>query len=304
MPARRRKVRIKSKLNLKKLLVYVILGIVFISLIGFTKLSQKNWNGEDKLTLVIRGEENVNIAIFDPKQAEIINIIIPDNTEVDVAEQKGIYKIQNIWELGENSKLGGNLLSRSVTKHFKLPVYLWADKYALGFLESNPTRLAKTLFYPYSTNLSLGDKFGLALFSLSVKNPKRSDIDFIESDYVKEKELLDGTTGYVTMGDLPPGISSLFPMSGMSENIYRIMIRDATGQFGLSEEVTKILEVLGGKVVSIVKEKEADGVCELRGKNQETLEVIAKLLPCSVKKDSATNIDIEVYLGKDFGERY
>lgn len=304
MPARKRKeVRLLKKANIRKIFVYLLLfGFPALSIL-LAKNSQKYWNGEDKLVVAIHGERNVHIAIFAPSQSEIVDIVIPENTQVDAAGQKGVFKIQKIWELGETSGLGGELLSRSISKHFKFPVYLWADKTALGFLDLSPTGLFKAIFYPYSTNLSFGDKLGLGLYSITVKNTKRESIDLSETSYLRKSQLLDGTSGFVVEGDPPPTLSSMFVSPEISQGIYRIMIRDATGRFGLAEEVSQVLEVLGGKVTSIVREKEGDGACEIKGKNKKFNEVVARILPCEVSGEE-TNFDIELYLGKDFVRRY
>ncbi|KKQ41060.1 MAG: hypothetical protein US60_C0047G0011 [Microgenomates group bacterium GW2011_GWC1_37_8] len=288
----------------KKIFMYLSFSLFLLLFFLYFKNSTKYWNGEEKVSVVINADSEINVVTFDPRTKEIINIIIPGDTQVDVAESKGIYNLKNVWELGKQQGSGGNLVARTVTKNFKFPVYIWAGRYAKGFISGELFSALKVLFLPYETNLTFGDKLGLTIFSMKVKNPKRVDILLSDTNLLEKATLEDGSEGYIIKGNTSQKIMSVFTNLAMSENIYRIMITDRTGDVGFSESVSEILNVLGGKVVAINKEVRHAGVCEIKGKDENILELITKLLPCTISKEGKSNFDLEVVLNEDFEKRF
>src|SRR5687768_3881270 len=139
MPARlkRKKTQKPTKNKYLKYLFWlpiVIVGIYFLRIL----LSGSDWDGNDKLNLLIRDEGgDVAVTVFDPVKESITKVVIPGVTQVNASKNLGNWKVKSIWELGENEGLKGPILTHSIVRSFKIPVYYWADSKALLFTKGN-----------------------------------------------------------------------------------------------------------------------------------------------------------------------
>ena len=308
-PAQRRKKRVKQqarKSKKSKYLKFLLILLVPILLFLLIILQTKFWKSSAETFLVI-GKENgdVIVSVFDPEFEKITNIIIPKNTEVEVARQLGRWKLGSVRELGENEDLEGKLLAESVVKHFKLPVAAWADAPALGFAEGDVAGIIKASLLPYKTNLGIGDRVKLGIFSVRIKNLKRENIDFSEGNILKKVTLIGGEEGYVLAGRLPNYIIALFSNPNISSDGATVVILDATGRPNAAEEMGEVVEVMGIKLANIKKEEVDDCDCQVKGKDKELLEEIARVFSCKkLKVEPEGNFDLEIKIGKDFVKRF
>lgn len=308
-PAQRRKKRAKQKArrngrnSYKKLLFILLVPLFTFLLITF---HTKFWKSSGKTFLAISKENGeVVVSVFDPELEKITNIIIPKNTEVDVARQLGRWKLGSVRELGENEDLEGKLLAETIVKHFKLPVAAWADAPALGFAEGDVLGVVKASLFPYKTNLGIGDKIKLGIFSIRIKNLKRENINFSEGNILKKVTLIGGEEGYVLAGRLPNYIVALFSNLSISSEGSIVVILDATGKANVAEEVGEVIEVMGVKLANIKKEEAADFDCEVKGKEKELLEEIAQVFSCKKLKTAPEgNFDLEIKIGRNFTRRF
>ncbi|MBU0572294.1 hypothetical protein KKH23_01325 [Patescibacteria group bacterium] len=308
-PAQRRKKRAKQKAKrngknsyVKWLFILLVPLLIFLLITFQTRF----WKSSAKTFLVICNESGeVVISVFDPGLEKITNIIIPKDTEVDVARQLGRWKLGSVRELGENEDLEGRLLAETVVKYFKFPVSAWADAPALGFADGDLVGIIKASLLPYKTNLGIGDRLKLGLFSLRIKNLKRENIDFSEGNILKKVTLIGGEEGYVLAGRLPNYIIALFSNPNISSEGTTVVILDATGKANTAEEIGEVFEVMGIKLANIKKEEADDGDCEVRGKEKELLEEIAQVFSCKKLKTAPEgNFDLEIKIGRDFPKRF
>ena len=312
MPARRRKIKNRNREKKSfplKAISYILLILIPLFLLLYVNITRKYWNGKDKISVAVRNPEGgVDVIIFDPVVEEIVQISIPGNTEVEVAKGLGVWKLGSVWELGKRKDLGELLLTRTLAKHFKFPVFIWADYPASGFSKGRMFDTLKATFLPYSTNLGVGDKISIGFFSLSVKNPKRFEIPLENTGYIKKLTLSDGEEGYIVSGALPQELAVYFVDPNFEENAFRVGIKDGTGVYGLATDMGSILEVMGGKITSIEKVDGPENVndlgCEVRGRNNVSDKLTA-ILPCiKVEENPEGNFDIEVSIGRSFITEY
>lgn len=283
------------------IILFIILVVVF-----YIRLTSIYFNGDDKLSLVInQNEKGVALLTFDPGLNEITNIIIPANTEIDLSQQLGTWKISSVWQLGYDEGLAGQLLSESITRHFKFPVFLWADYDAINFISNNPLSLVSTALKPFKTNLKLGDRLKLAFFAVSVNNSKKTTINLSDTSYLTKKELVEGVQGYVKTGDMPQRLAVIFSDPEISKKSLKLAIYDATGSVGLAKEVGELVEVMSIKVASIIKEDQNDRDCEIFGKDEKAVEKLAEILLCEESGGSTEQaFDINLKIGKGFANRF
>lgn len=303
-----RKVNIHSKLKIGKWgkrLLYLTLFTIVVLCILFIKSPTENWTGNNKLFLVTSNKDgSINVISFNPVDSEIINIHIPGNTEVEVAHQLGLWKLRSIWQLGKQEQIGGSLLTSTIAKNFKFPVYLWSSESGISLLSSKTSDLIQAVIIPYESNLGLRDKIHLALFSLGVKNSKRIDIELLNTKFLKKTVLKDGEEGYVITGNVPKDLISAFSGSQFSQMDLKIMIRDRSDSPALAEDIGKIVEVFGGKVSSIVREPGQDIGCFITGKNKSFIKSVLKVLPCNDAEHINSNFDLEMVIGRNFNKDF
>jgi len=286
----------------KKLLIFIfflIIGcIIFLRSIHF--------RGFEKLSLVTQTREgDIIVTVFDKKAEKITNIKIPGDTEVNVSSQLGTWRLKSVWQLGVHEGKTGSLLASTVIKNFKFPIQAWAETQGMWLIGDDLLNKIKSLVIPYDTNLGIGDKLSLAIFSLTIKNFDRVEINLADSSYLKKTKLKDGSEGYEVTEKLPQNLIVVFADSLMEEKETRIVIRNASGAKVLSSEIAKVLEVLGGKVVANIEETEDDIDCEISTKSDEIAQLISSVINCSLSNNNPEgNFDLEVKIGRKFFERF
>ncbi len=282
---------------MKKIFAAVV-GLFVIFLITFSQT--KFWRSGDKLSLSVGdGGGGVSVITFDSKGETITTVTIPGDTQVEVSRGLGTFRLKSVWELGVNEKAEGALTSETVTKNFEFPSYTWVD--ARADLSSP----FKTLFSPYKTNLGIGDKIQIALFSLGVKNAGRVNIDLRETSYLKKMILKDGEEGFIVTGSIPQNLSVIFADPEVSSKNFKVIIRDSTQKAGIAREIGEIVEVLGPKVASITKENLGDIDCEVSGKDARFSSKVALVFGCKVVGGKLEgNFDLEIKLGEKFAKRF
>lgn len=280
--------------------VFLLFALIFLF-----RFTTKYWSKDSTLSVVFPQKTgNVEIATFNPIDDSISTIIIPAETQVRVARQLGTWRIKSVWKLGQNEKIGGQLLAETVTREFNVPVYVWADSGFEGFTKSDPLSVIKSTSFFYKTNLGIGDRVKLALFSVGIKNFKRSEVNLKDTRFLTKKLLVDGEEGYVLTSDLPTSILAEFYDSVLSKGNAKIKIVDDTGNLGIAEDVGRIAEVVGLKVASIQKEPSSNEDCLISGTNKYAIKKLSLLFTCNEKDLGESNFDVVMKLGTDFSKRY
>lgn len=301
MKSAHRKIRLEKeakRVRVFGLLIKILIPVIIIaSAFLFLKITTKYWNGSAKVSFVFQDENtNVEVVVLDPQLGEETTLIIPGDTEVNVAHGFGTLRIKNVWKLGVDENLNGSLLAQTVTEQFLFPTYLWSSR-SLG-------NLWQFVFSPGKTNISFGDRLSMAIFSMNVKSIDQSQIDLGKSLFLKKQNLTDGMPGYTLSGPVSDRLTVYFSDNDFATRNLKFGLTDATGTPGIANGVGNILEVLGGKVVSIDKRIPDPHLdCVVGGLNPEAVTEVERLFSCK-KVSLNTNFDLEVHLGELFAKRY
>lgn len=303
---RQRRLRQKARNNgvltiIKFLVVPAILIFVFL----LFKLSTRYWNGSDKIGFVYRQQSgDVAVTVLDPKLSEETTMVIPGDTQVDVAGNYGTLRIKNVWQLAQNEKLDGRLLAGTVTKNFLFPVFLWSDSDAQNLADANLAGTLKFIFAPKKTNIPLGDRAAIGLFAIQVKSINKTEINLGTSKFLQKTVLNDGEKGYLLAGPISERLTVYFSDNDFADESLKVEITDSTGAFGVSDKVGQIIQVLGGKIVSVDKKPVPSNFdCIILGKNSKIVRKIADLFRCSISREDSV-FDLEVRLGEAFAKRF
>lgn len=304
--ARRQKLASKKrKGSLHAFLKFFYPALVLAMAWLYLAVNVKYWNGADKFDYVFKNKDgDVVVKVLDPKLTDSLAIVIPGETEVGVARNLGTMQIKNVWQLGINEKLNGDLMAATVTKNFLTPVFLWSDQDIEALDSFNIPGIVKFIVAPSKTNIPVGDRAVLALFSLRVKGIDRTTIDLGKSQFLKKAKLNDGQVGYILGGPVSGRLTANFSDTDFSGQNVRVAVQDATGTHGTANTVGQIIEIMGGKVVSINKTAEdPESDCIVSGINPKVVKKTAALFGCRVSNDPSI-FDLEIKIGSLFAKRY
>jgi hypothetical protein len=285
---------------LRILIPLAIIGAVFL----FVKLRTLYWNGSDKLGFAFRTPSgDVGVTVADPHLDELTTLVIPGDTQVDVAENYGTLRIKNVWQLSQNERLKGKLLPETVTQNFLFPVFLWSDEVGESLEAQSVNGVLKFIFNPSQTNIPFGDRVNLALFALRVPSLGKTEINLGESQFLKKQKLNDGLPGYILNGEPSSRLTVYFADNDLAVTGAKVDIVDATGTPGVADKVGQIVEVMGGKVVTVEK-KDADASdCVVNGLETKVVKKVQTLFGCKTGVGKS-NFDLEIRLGENFAKRF
>jgi hypothetical protein len=251
-----------------------------------------------------KDDGRIGISVLDPKLSEVTTLIIPADTEVNVARNYGTLRIKNVWQLGINEKLGGRILAETVTQNFLFPVFLWSGESGEAVESPSLANILKFIFLSKNTNIPFGDRLSMGIFTLGVGDIDRSEIDLGKSQFLHKEKLSDGLAGYRLLSFPPERLSIYFSDNEIAPKGPRVYIVDATGKNSVAQKVGQIVEVLGGKIVSVDRKPQPqDSDCQIIGNDSLAVSKIAKLFSCT-KTSGKTDFDIELRLGEQFAKRF
>lgn len=311
MKSARRQAFIKRKNSGKKgnsigiIIRILVLLLVAFGIFVFIKVSTHQWNGRDKVSVAYRETNgDVAVTVMDPKLDEVTTFVIPGDTRVDVARNFGTFRVKNVWQLGIDQKTGGGLLPETIRNNFLFPVFLWSEKNAGSLGTGNLPGILHFIFLPGTTNISFGDRLSIGLFAFKIQDIGRSEIDLGKSQFLTKGMLNDGQVGYVISGPISQRLTVYFSDNEIADENLRVNIVDATGVPGVSDNVGQILEVMGGKVVSVDKRLTAENSdCIVTGNNMDIERKVSDLFSCQVSRGK-TDFDLEIQLGQKFAARF
>jgi hypothetical protein len=308
MRSARRRALIEKKRKTAKfsgLFFKLFLPTIFVLIVfAVFKFNTKYWNGSDKFVFTNKLESgDVAVNILDPKLNELTALVIPKDTQIDVARNYGELPIKNVWQLGLNEKIGGRLLAETVTHSFLFPVFLWSSSDAYSLVSGKGFGIIRFIFFPKSTNIPFGDRFAAGLFALQVDTAGRNVVDLGKNQFLSKQKLNDGQIGYVLNGEISPRLTVYFSDNSFAEKSLRVAVGDATGYPGVAEKIGQVIEILGGKVVSMNKKDPMNIDCQVTGKDSNIVKKIANIFSCKIGKNS-TDFDLEIELGQAFAKRF
>lgn len=283
----------KKRFKRRVLIISVLAALLFLVVCLVYLFRGRYWDGVHNLNLAVNGQGKVYIVSFDPENNEITRIIIPGDTKMELIGNRGFMKVGNIWQLGRNEKLGGSLLAGTLTKNLRMAVYTWVNEGSEPFWGLGS-----------ETNLSFGDRLGLALFNQKVKAYKKQEVDLSKTTFLAREEN-GGDGGYLLSGRTSRVISVTANDPRLSENRLKVKIINLTGSKEAAEEFGKIIESLGAKVTLIEGNGEGDSDCLIYSNSKEVNKFLKNTFSCrETRKLKDSNFDIEIVIGKAFSRRF
>jgi hypothetical protein len=297
----------ESKKVNKKVISVVLFAFIFI-LISFIVLlsTSSSWDGNSRLSMAVLDESGeVNVLVLDPASNKFTTITIPGNTLVEAANQLGEWPLKSVQDLAKNEKRANDFVSHTITKTFAFPVDGWGNESLLLLFSQNPLNKLRALVTSYPTTLTFADKLRVISRSLRLRSADNYHIDLVDTSYLSDTVLLDGSKGYVVTGIIPPRLAVLFSDESVSLEQARIAIYDKTTNVGLAKAMSRVIEVIGAKVYSVQDMPSEDSDCEVRGTKVMTVTKIAAVFGCKANLTSTEGgFDVVLSFGEQFAKRY
>lgn len=272
--------KVKTRVALKTVLFSVVAFLMIIVVLFLWKLSTV-----EKFSYVLQTSDGgADVVVVDPQSEIITSIQISPETQIDLSNNLGYYKLGSAWKLAEDEGLTGELIARSIVKNFSIPVYFWKDE--------------------NGTNLDLFKKLKVWFLDKKLINYSYSAVDLNDTPAISKKRLKDGSEGYLVVGEIPSYVLVNFVDQLDSTDPLKVEIVDASGSYSLSDKVSKVFSTMGSKVGSYSREDIADFRCRVSGKESGVVEKIAKIFDCEKENNFSGESDIRFEMGKVLGENY
>ena len=294
MPARRRN-HVKKK-ERRRPWPYVV-TLFFTMALAFYFFYPSVWSGNGKLTIAASGKEKeVYLVTFDPSAETVTTVIFPGNTSVNAANNFGTWQLGSIWELGFSEGLEGELLVNTLMKTFGLPIEAWG--------ESNGSLIS--IIITRKTNLTIKDRAKLLFAYLRIGESGKRTINATETGFLKNVTLPGGVSGYEPKDEVPKSLLRFFSDIQVSQERARVRIVNKSGNGLLNDQVGKVIEVLGTKIVSVDRESSEKFDCQVVTNSAKITQAkLAQLFSC--KKERAKDLaegEIDFVFGEDFSKRF
>jgi len=188
-----------------------------------------------------------------------------------------------------------------VTKNFNVPVFAWLKIEDETFVNKNYLSRLTSLLFSRETNLSIKDRIRVAAFFSSVKI-KSEPIVLLETGSLVVSDREEGS--FEIGPNIPQAVRVLSAQSEYLKGNVKISLINFSGGSVDVSEITSIVEAMGAKVAFVKNDEERESDCQVRG-SRELTHLIEKTFDCkNISEKTDSNFDIEISLGKKFGERF
>lgn len=308
-PLRLRRNQKVRGINLRKLLLCILIPsflVMFLALVIKLIFLPSLWDDKYQFSFSYPVSDGVVISILNPVTDSATNVFIPENTQMQVANKLGSWRLGSVWQLGKQEKVGGYLLSRSLTKTFFVPVDAWASETIKDYDGALWSRL-QAIFLTSDTNIKFKDKLKIWLFMLGMPKGNSQTLALAETNSLSLEKLPDGSDGFVPNA-LTDRVERLFFVDVVSQENARLGITNVANSSGTTNMLVKILETMGTSPVVIREGDFIDGfLCAIYtdASASYTAKKMALVFDCPIKeKRSENNLDIEFVYGEEFVERF
>lgn len=241
------------------------LAVVFIFtliILGFRLISQSKWNGKDRITFALATSPDgtdgeVYLVSYLP--AEQLSVVaLPSALQIEAVGGFGPWRVGSLYKLGELEGRGGALLSGTLAEFFGVGVDGWIVFSGKVEVSGETAKAAlrplllKPVFGRGRTNLGLWDLLRLWSSIGSVRASSAEVVELSSIGVLHEEILPDGSKAYRTDPEwLDQLARRLLASPELSREGLAIAVLNATEHQRLGNRATRVVENMGGNVVSV-----------------------------------------------------
>lgn len=271
------------------------------------------WDGTSRINFAIAGGEQVALASFGPWEKELIFLIIPKGTQIEVIHGYGKYRVESIATLEKLEKRRG-LLAESLQENLGVSVGGWIKmedrdwKMEVG-KEELLGELQEQILGSGETSLSKWDLTRLWWQVRKIRFDQVKNIDLGKISVLTSVRLADQTQVWeIDKASLDFRIQKLFTESRIREENLGVEVLNGTSHPGLGERGARLITSFGAEVILVGNNEEKRENCSIRSatslKNSLTIEKIGKIWGCRwEEKKEEGRAEITVILGEDYWQK-
>ncbi|KKU80842.1 MAG: hypothetical protein A2700_00975 [Candidatus Blackburnbacteria bacterium RIFCSPHIGHO2_01_FULL_44_64] len=270
---------------------------------------------ETRVTVVVASEDPV-VYSYNPQNESVSVITIPRNTQVVASGGYGNWFVGSLWGLGIQEKKQGRILQNSVQKSLGIPIDAWVGPGGEILFNDRNLGLMGAIgeiikLNNLETNLSFFDKVNLLVSVGRVGRFSRNEIPILKKNVLVEETFSDGVEGYEVVPERTvTELDSLRDDKVFAES-KTLRVNNASGVSGLANEVSRVVSILGLRVISTenAKEKLNGEICVVSGKVQNLESVagrrLAQIYKCRTYEVGDDGpFSLEITLGDRFVKEY
>lgn len=315
---RQRKKPTFKKLDLKKFRLWA--GIIFLSAVLFFLttgfFSSKLQKAVGRTNIVITGEPTFLISFPQSENDSLLVLSIPGEAYVQVPQGYGNYQLQNVSALGQLEKKP-QLVAQTVADTLGIYVNGYVDMPGTDLESDEVLNVMKNFRFLGSllrgdliTDLNHFDRLMLWRLAQSTGPLSSVTYDLTGAPLVfKNEKLPDGTDIKLISGAaLDNFLANKFELTEIREQNLSIRIANTTDTPGVGQKFSRYMSHLGGKVLSVDNSSSAIAGCRAEylesAKESILLNYLHKYFNCELIQATGEGIELTVYLGTDFAERW
>ncbi|MDP3955432.1 MAG: LytR C-terminal domain-containing protein [bacterium] len=314
-----RKLPRRFKTKKKSVVSYwlLIIGLLVFGVLFFRTwqvFAGSKWDGNSRLTLGVSGKKVV-LATFSPRDEELLFLLLPQDTYLEVIHGYGRYRAEAVLSLGEQEKQK-DLFADSLQENFGLPVDGWMTSQAERepideeeakkiFLEDLTSKILRN----GETNLTTWDLVRLWWQVKNLRFDKTKVLYLGKYSVLVNKPMADQSRAWTidkVMFDTK--MAKLFSEPQIRDENLGMEILNGTDYSGLGEKAARILSNMGGEVVLVgnsgerikkskVKSKKAD-------RNSFTVKKVLKIFDGKwEEKTEEGRAEVTLILGDDYWQK-
>lgn len=241
-------------------------------------------------------EGSAFIYVYGISEDVITTFQIPSETMMEMALQRGEWRMGSIWKVIQSEGLDGGVLSNSIVKSLNVPLDGWS--------EVEPSKIAT---FTAASSLTMAQKIKLFFFARGVQKKNQEFINFADTSYLYESRLADGEYGFSRQNEMSGKLRHYFISPEIVSISEKVQVVNSTGKSRYSiNSFLETLETLGSHVVSI-KEEEAKIALDCIVESQKTSVTVKKIkdvFKCDYVSRRVDNFDIRISVGEKFLKRF
>ncbi len=144
-------------------------------------------------------------------------------------------------------------------------------------------------------------------FSLPIylwKNERKSNLNIYQIISALLMECKKSEYDYIITTKLPNSVLINFINSKFVDHTPKVDVLDLTGSLNTLDNVSKIIEVVGGKITLNSKGYDKELDCKVIGKKLDVVAIFSNIFSCDGSIDQSISTDLKIYLGAKFAERF
>jgi len=288
------------------LAVLLLLGGLTVKI--FRIVQSSGWDGKERATFAVVND-GVGLVSFSPKDKELVLLLIPNGTQIELTHGYGFYRIEAITRLEEIEKRK-DLLQESLGENFGIAVNGWmksaVGERGLAFSQSEILdELVSQIEGRGETNLSFWDLVRLWWQIRGVRSDKIHSFDLGQMDILKESRLADQEMIFTIDRDLfDTRVGKFFLEPRFKTDGLTIEVLNGTSYPGLANQAARIVTNLGGEVVWVgdsgVKSSKSKVQSQKDKRNLYPVKKLIQIFGGFWEEKEEGRADITLILGEDY----